>query len=165
MARDAIPLYISDLSGFAKTLRAELASAQTPPGHAAFLAMIARAAGQHNFQTVKAGAEKPLPDADKRALRVFNAQGRMTRWPKQTKIQGLCLWPAWRALPARRDLTETEVNDILRRFNTFDDHVLLRRSLIDHGLVTRTVDGRVYRRIEQAPPEEARALFRALDRR
>ena len=39
---------------------------------------------------------------------------------------------------------------------------LLRRLLCDHGLMTRTRDGRIYRRIEQKPPAEAVALIRAL---
>jgi hypothetical protein len=62
-------------------------------------------------------------------------------------------------LPSRRDLSEAEVNDVLEAGSTFGDHVLLRRSLIDHGLASRTPDGRCYRRTEVRPPPEARALI------
>jgi len=39
------------------------------------------------------------------------------------------------------------------------DHAILRRSLCDGGLVSRTRDGRVYRRVERRPPPEAAALI------
>jgi hypothetical protein len=74
-------------------------------------------------------------------------------------VQGLCLWPFWAQLPAHQDLSEKEVNAVLKGGLSFDDHVLLRRSLIDHKLATRTIDGRVYRRIEQRPTPEALALM------
>jgi hypothetical protein len=90
---------------------------------------------------------------------VFDDNGLMFRWPKWTKVQGLCLWPFWALLPAHQDLSEKEVNAVLKQGLSFDDHVLLRRSLIDHKLATRTIDGAVYRRIEQRPTPEALALM------
>jgi hypothetical protein len=65
-------------------------------------------------------------------------------------------------MPAQKDMTENDVNAILIDGLSFDDHVLLRRSLIDHKLAERTIDGRVYRRIEQRPTPEALALMKRL---
>ena len=86
------------------------------------------------------------------------------RWPYHTAEQGLCLWAFWARLPARTDMVEKDVNAILQAGNSFGDHALLRRSLIDHRLVTRTKDGKTYRRIEQAPPPEAAALIMQVQR-
>ncbi|WP_438956218.1 DUF2087 domain-containing protein [Cognatiyoonia sp.] len=71
----------------------------------------------------------------------------------------------WNLLPAKTDLIETQVNEIVQNAERFGDHVLIRHSLIDHGLVTRTRDGRTYRRIEQSPTSEARTVIRALSER
>ncbi|PSL20656.1 DUF2087 domain-containing protein [Shimia abyssi] len=164
MSKDATPLFIPDVTGFAKTLRKSLADQDGIPGHAAMLALIAKSAGYKNHQHLRAKpAPEPLDElALKRALRVFDETGRMARWPKQTKVQGLCLWPFWARLPAHQDMTEKEVNEALKQGLAFADHVLLRRSLIDHKLATRTIDGRTYRRLEQKPPPEALALINRL---
>jgi hypothetical protein len=161
-----IPLYVADVSAFTKTLRKSLSEQDKLRGHAAMLALVAKAAGFQNHQHLK--ATKPAEDttldelALKRAMRVFDETGRMFRWPKWTKVQGLCLWTFWARMPAQKDMTENDVNAILIDGLSFDDHVLLRRSLIDHKLAERTIDGRVYRRIEQRPTPEALALMKRL---
>ncbi len=163
--REETSLYIADLSDFARNLRRDLTEAETAPSHLALMGLIAKAAGYRNYQHLKAEAPAPEPVTGKsfdRALRVFDQAGRMQHWPGATHVQGLCLWVFWDRMPPRQGLTEPEVNAILRAGHLFGDHVLLRRSLIDHRLVTRAVDGSVYRRIEQAPPPEARALIRAV---
>ena len=168
MSRDLISLSIPDLSGFAKILRADLAELQEIPGHLTLLGLIARAAGYRNYQELKArSAPVPAPDLKRlqKALRCFDATGRMQQWPAQTATQGLCLWVFWANLPSRRDLTEGQVNAVLQKGSSFGDHVLLRRSLIDHGLVSRLQDGSVYRRIEQVPPPAALGLIHAIAQR
>lgn len=168
MARQPIALTIPDLSAFTKTLRTNLLHHDGVPSHAKMLSMLAKAAGYANYQHLKADMPAPSPKPDnkrlERALRVFDDEGIMTRWPKQTAIQGLCLWAFWSRLPSRQNMAEAEVNAILQSGSSFDDHVLLRRSLVDHRLVRRTKDGRIYRRIEQAPPPEAAALIAAVQR-
>ena len=178
MLREAVALTIPDLSAFARALRTTPRTEREPPGHLALLGHTARAAGFRNYQHMRATvAAQPVPPALRttpedpaldrrlqRAINVFDAAGRMRHWPGQTTLQGLCLWPLWARLPAERDLAERQVNDVLKDGHLFGDHVLLRRSLIDHRLVTRTPDGRVYRRIEQPPPPEALALIRAVAR-
>ena len=89
----------------------------------------------------------------------------MQAWPAQTTVQHLPLWVFWTKLPSRRDLTEADVNRDLQLGSTFGDHVLLRRSLIDAGLISRTQDGSDYRRIGQIPPSEALGLIHAIARR
>ncbi|MFG5382200.1 DUF2087 domain-containing protein [Yoonia sp. R2-816] len=165
MPREIQTITIPDLSTFTKALRTRLQRHDGLPTHASMLSMVAQAAGYDNFQHLKASKPTACKPTDskrlEKALRVFD-QGIMTRWPKQTAVQGLCLWAFWAALPARRDMTEKEVNALLKSRHSFGDHALLRRSLIDHRLVQRTIDGKTYRRIEQAPPEDARALIAAI---
>lgn len=169
MSRSPLPLVIEDVSDFAQALRKNLSDTNLSQSQA--LQLIARAAGYRNHQefkakTVEANALDDL--ATKRvkdALRVFDDAGVMIRWPQKTSVQRLCLAWFWSRLPARRDLTEKEVNEVLKAGEQFGDHVLLRRSLIDHKLVTRTIDGRSYRRIERQPDNEERAVIRVLSER
>ena len=171
MTRDAVPLTIPDLSAFASALRSRLSDAPLP-GHQAMLTHLAAAAGYRNWQHLRA-VQPPepaaAPDASalrrlERALHVFDSEGRMRHWPGQTALQGLCLWVLWARMPAAEPMTEPGVNAVLKAGNLFGDHVLLRRSLIDHRLMTRSVDGRVYLRLEQRPPPEALMLIRAVSR-
>lgn len=163
MSRDVTPLYIDDLSSFAKSLRQSLAEQESPPSHAAFLNLIAKAAHARNYQHLKAKAPAKQASTDvARALRYFDADGTMTQWPANTKIQGLCLWPFWARLAPRQRLSEKEVNAVLKAGCSFGDHVLMRRSLIDHGLVTREIDGSAYFRVEQSPSADALAMIRSL---
>ncbi|QXT38757.1 DUF2087 domain-containing protein [Gymnodinialimonas ceratoperidinii] len=172
MTRSPEPLYIADLSLFTKSLRTSLARDSTaePIGHAKLMDLIAKAAGYRNQQARRAAAP-PAPEAPRpssrvgRALRCFDETGQMTRWPKQTMVQALCLWVMWHHLPPRRELSEPEVNAVLNARHSFGDHALLRRSLVDHGLLARSRDGRVNRRIEQRPPDDARAMIQALSGR
>ncbi len=168
MPREIHALTIPDLSAFTKALRANLQQRDGVPGHATLLGIVAKAAGYDNFQHLKAvrpDTKSPVETKRlKKALRVFDTSGIMTRWPNQTAVQALCLWAFWAQLPARTDMSEKDVNAVLKRGNSFGDHALLRRSLIDHRLVARTTDGKTYRRIEQAPPPDAAALIASVQR-
>lgn len=168
MSRDVTSLFIEDLSAFARALRSGLETAGAEPSalpaHSVMLGLIAKAAGARNYQHLKA-AQPALPAGSndvKRALRCFDADGVMTLWPAPTKIQALCLWVFWARLPSKVDLTEKQVNAILKSGSSFGDHVLMRRSLIDHRLVSRASDGSAYQRIEQVPPLDALTLIRSL---
>lgn len=169
MSRSPLPLVIEDISAFATALRANWPA--NPPGQAQALAMIAKAAGYRNHQHLKAETPPdPVPDAAaakriKDALRVFSNQGLMTRWPQKTSVQRLCLMWFWSRLPGRVNLNEKQVNAVLQDGEAFGDHVLLRRSLIDHGLVKRSNDGAVYRRVEGRPTPEERQFLRSLSER
>ncbi|HYE45116.1 MAG TPA: DUF2087 domain-containing protein [Caulobacter sp.] len=170
--RDPLPFAAPDISALAKTLSREIRALETPPGHVQLLNMLARAAGYRNYQAMKAqhdaGARLAAPAAAElvdhqlveRTARYFDAAGRLERWPSKVSQQRLCLWTLWSRLPAETDLTEREVNDRLKAAHLFGDHALLRRDMVDMGLLTRTRDGRVYRRVERPPPAEALALMR-----
>ncbi|SHG68493.1 hypothetical protein SAMN05444003_0475 [Cognatiyoonia sediminum] len=169
MTRSPLPLVIEDVSAFAQTLRKHWPTEE--PSHAQLLSLIAKSAGYRNHQHLKAEVQAD-PDLSKEAerrihdaLRVFDDTGQMLRWPKKTSVQALCMAWFWSRLPSKTDLSEPQVNDILRSAERFGDHVLLRRSLIEHKLVTRTLDGATYRRIEQSPSPEARQVIRVLSER
>ncbi len=137
--------------------------------------MLARAGGYRNYQHLRDSAAaglrldaEPPPPADlklvERALRHFDAEGRLARWPVRTAQQRLAAFVLWSRLPAGVVMNEASVNDILRLWHGFGDHALLRRTLVATGLVTRTQDGRAYRRVECRPDPEAAALIRQLHR-
>ncbi|MGN7291955.1 DUF2087 domain-containing protein [Rhizobium sp. SAFR-030] len=181
MSKTILSLMVPDVSALAKKLGRELGERAAPPSHVEILNMLARGAGFRNFQHLKADASAgqrlaapqpvtidPEPVDHRRieqVLRCFDAEGVMLRWPKKTSQQKLALWWCWAALPARRDLSEPEVNAVLKRLNAFGDHVLIRRELIDWGMVSRSADCKNYRRIETRPPAEAAHLIRHLQDR
>lgn len=172
MSRTVLPFHTDDLSTFAKALGGELRARDGAPGHVELLNMLARAGGCRNFQHLKAQAaakaalEAPPevePTVDylrlRRTLRLYGADGMLLRWPPKLWERGLCLWVLWAALPARREMAEKEVNALITARHDFGDYALLRRWMVDLGMLTRTPDGSVYRRVERRPSAEARALI------
>lgn len=185
MSRELTPLVAADLSTFAKTLRAQLATrldgGQGLPGHVQMLNLLARAAGHRNVQALRAATKAtpppvPLPSphrwhgpkhpalspAADRTLRLFDAQGRLTRWPHKRAEQVLALWCLWLAFDGKRRYSEGEVNQILNAHHGFGDHCLLRRELVEMRLLTRTPGGAEYRKVAARPSEETAALLRTL---
>jgi hypothetical protein len=173
MTRTLVPFAAPDISGLAKTLSRELRGLETPPGHVQLLNILARAAGHRNYQAMKAQHDAgerltaPAPPAEavdnlmvERTARFFDEAGRLASWPSKVSQQRLCLWVLWSRLPAETDLTERQVSERLKAEHLFGDHALLRRDMVDMGLLTRTRDGSVYRRSERPPPAEALALIR-----
>lgn len=99
-----------------------------------------------------------VPDSRKRITRVarcFDVTGRLQRWPSRRAEQIVVLWVLWSFMPGGTQFCEAEINSMLRDWHDFDDYVLLRRDLCDLGLLQRTPDGRVYRRVEHEMPNEA----------
>lgn len=173
MPRELVPFAAADVSALAKSLRAQLAGREKPPTHVEMLNMLARGAGHRNFQHLRASRVAPAPAAEMpatanpsaavlKAARCFDAEGRLQRWPAQTSIQHLCLWPLWARIPRGRSFTEREISALLARLNLFGDHAILRRTMCERGMMTRTKDGRDYRRVEQRTPAEGAALIRHL---
>jgi hypothetical protein len=176
MPRTPIAFAAPDISALAKSLRNQLAGHSAPPGHVELLNMLARSTGHRNFQQLRAqalargrpaaGARPAEAPADQRRVeRVaghFDSDGRMIRWPARTSHQQLGLWWLWAQFPAGRVLAEAEVNAHLNARHLFGDHAILRRSLCDARLLSRTRDGSAYRRIERRPPADAAALIRHL---
>jgi hypothetical protein len=185
MTRELTPLMADDLSTFAKQLRAALTeridSGAGLPGHVEMLNLIARAAGHRNVQALKAkaagtprsaplgapprwhGPKQPgLSTAADRVLRVFDADGRLLRWPGKRPEQVLALWCLWMAFDGKRRYSEREVNEILNAHHAFGDHCLLRRELVELKLLERTPGGEQYRKLAARPDDETAALLRAV---
>lgn len=179
-----VPFTAPDLSRFARALGRALHERHErhpePPGHVELLNLLARAAGHRNVQTWRAAALRsdaepprfgdardepvtpaPLTDRARQALRLYDAQGRLVRWPNKYSIQCLVLWPLWMQFEARRVYREAEVNAILKAWHHFGDHAILRRELVNHRLLTRTSDCAEYRRLSARPDEEARWFLHA----
>jgi hypothetical protein len=178
MSKAPLPYAAADISQLAKSLRAQLQALERTPGHVEMLNALARAAGFRNFQHLRAQHRAlhalqtppaPAPDLNlhlvRRLLRFFDARGRLVRWPKKHSERVVCLWVLWTRLPARTPLDERRISDLLDTLHLFGDHALLRRELVDQGMVRRTPDGRAYTRLERRPQPEALAVLDALRER
>ncbi|MCF8484369.1 MAG: DUF2087 domain-containing protein [Rhodobacteraceae bacterium] len=170
MTKDALSLPVPDLSAFAKTLRRELTAAHEIPGHLALMNMAARAAGFRNVQHLRSSATAqvrldspaaPAPDHAKieATLRHFDGQGRLATWPARTALQHLAVRALWARLPPRITLTERQFSAVLTQWHGFGDPPILRRTMVELGLVTRSADCRDYQRVEAQPTPEARLLI------
>lgn len=175
MPKVPLPYACADVSDLARSLRAQLGGRPCAPSHVDLLNMLARAAGYRNHQHLRAQAltrpdDSPpgvVPTDVRRAERVarqFDGFGQLVRLPGRPSDQSLALWPFWADLPPGRDLSEADVNSSLRDRHLFGDHATLRRMMVSADLLTRTVDGRVYRRVERKPPPEAVLLIKLVSR-
>ena len=175
MTRSVFPFYASDISALARSLNSQLAGCDHTPGHVELLNMLARAVGSRNFQHFRAQmiAEKkllrreeapaPIDYVELRRLSLyFDVNGRWIRWPTKFSHQEPCLWVLWSKLPPRKTLSEREINELLLANHRFEDPALLRREMKERKMVSRTLDGREYRRVERKPPQTALALIRLL---
>jgi len=176
-----------------KSLLEHHAAHGEPPGHVALMNMMARGIGVRSLQALKAGAQLPprpaasppptvttassppapqagdaeaaaLSDTARKALRQFDADGKLVRWPTRLGVQRLALWILWTRFDRARVYDEPEVNAILRAWHHFGDHATLRRELVNHGLMTRKSDCSEYRKARVQPDGEVRALLGALRR-
>lgn len=173
MTRIPLSLTTPDLSTFARSLHQDLQTTSAP-GHLSLMNMLARAAGFRNLQHLRASSKaghdlaQPMAQPDltrvQQALRHFNAQAQLATWPSRTNIQHLCLWALWSRLPHGESLTERQISQLLNRWHLFGDAAILRRTLCELKLTSRTQDGSIYLRLEQPPPAEAVALIRHLSR-
>jgi hypothetical protein len=167
---------VGDISAFARSLGGQLADCGRTPGHVELLNMLARSSGHKNFQHFRASvaqaarpepAPVPAPESVSptrltRLARLFDRDGLLLRWPGKRGLEASCLWVVWSRIPARTAFTEAQLNEHLNTLHTFGDHALLRRGLVDCGLMTRTADGREYRRVEARPTAEALAMLERL---
>jgi len=182
MPRELTPLIAADLSSFAKALRLQWAERHERgagvPSHVEMLNLLARAAGHRNVQALRSAKpthvphsatavprEAALGEAAGRALRLFDASGRLARWPTRRALQVLVLWGLWLRFDAKRRYREREVNGVLNAHHTFGDHCLLRRELVEQQLLTRTPGGAEYRKVAARPDAQAVALLGALRQR
>jgi hypothetical protein len=172
MTRDTLPLSVADLTVFARNLRRDWPA--DPPGHLTLMNLLARAGGFRNFQHLRANSlaagrlSAPTPLIDhvevERLRRHFDTEGRLMRWPARTAVQRKVLWVLWSHLPRGASMTEREISASLNAWHCFGDAAIIRRTLLELGLITRSADCTDYRRVERQPPTEVIALIRALGR-
>ena len=177
MAAEPLPFSVPDLSAFARALgtalQARHADRPGPPGHVETLNLVARALGHRNVQALRvalralpaARAEPPPPPPlsanARKTLQQFDAEGRLVRWPHKFTVQRMAMWILWTRFDAKRKYTEREVNAILKAANAFEDHVTLRRELVNHQLLARLSDCSEYWKLPARPDDEVRALLHA----
>lgn len=94
-----------------------------------------------------------------RVWRCFDESGRLQRWPKKRSEQILALWIVWSFLPKNQQFSETEINSMLGGWHDLGDHALLRRDLVDLGLLQRTPNGAIYRAVNAEVPLDAAAAI------
>lgn len=184
--RERVPLQCDDLSQFAKTLRQQLGehlekSPGATPSHVQLLNMVARAAGHRSVQALRAQATRtqvhapptaapavstgpttPLGTHAAKALTQFDGHGRLSRWPYKFAVQRLAMWGLWLRFESGRTYTEREVNEILKAWTTYGDHVTPRRELVEMKLLGRKPDCSAYWKEPQRPTDDVRALLQAL---
>lgn len=175
MTKTPVPLHAEDLTIFTRALSRQLGPES--PSHLKLMNMLARAAGFQNIQHMRATSptmrrlesrmENQPVDARsvERALRQFDALGRLRKWPAKRAVQTLALWGLWSAIPAGSTLHEREISELLRPEHLFGDPATIRRTMISCGMLTRRADGTDYRRVEREPPSEAKALIHTLSAR
>lgn len=76
-------------------------------------------------------------------LRPFVRDGRITVLPARRAVRLLLLDEVAQAFEPGRRYGEAAVNEILKAL--YDDHVTLRRYLVDEDLMSRTPDGTYWR--------------------
>lgn len=172
MTRIPLPFHVPDIALLARHLERQLDQTPDRPGHLGLMNMLARGAGFANYQAFRASAvaggkmTDPEPMADMTrvaaARRFFDAQGRMMSWPAKTTVQNLCLWVIWARFEKGVVMTERAASDLINTAHLFGDAAIIRRTMWQLKLISRSADGRAYQRIEQAPPPDARALITAV---
>jgi regulation of enolase protein 1 (concanavalin A-like superfamily) len=92
-------------------------------------------------ELLAASASEPRPSGVER----FVAGGRIDRFPvRQDERDAVLLWALERVIPLELGLSEADVNTRLARVT--DDVALLRRYLVDAGMLLRTASGSEYSR-------------------
>jgi hypothetical protein len=165
-----ISLFAEDITSFARSLASELKSTEGSPSHLELLNMLARSSGHRNYQHLRASASARLRLAlptkvidftrIERLAKYFDANGLLIRWPNTFSIQDACLWVLWSRLPARVVMTERELNDRLKAEHRFGDHAILRREMVERGLLKRPLDCSSYERVERQPTLDIVALIK-----
>lgn len=76
--------------------------------------------------------------------RFIDEEGKIKQLPAKKEPRLAVLAYLAEKFEAGRDYTEKEVNAIIENWHTFGDYFLLRRELIDSGLMRRERDGSRY---------------------
>ncbi|MBE2238899.1 MAG: metalloregulator ArsR/SmtB family transcription factor [Caldilineaceae bacterium] len=132
-AGDANKLYTYDDAGLQRLL---FLSRQLLSSHNV-QAVGKETATELQLSQVRASAPPALRD-------LLDEQGRVTRWSSKLKDQVAMLHYIIDKFAMERGYTEQQVNELLQAWYLDADYVLVRRSLVDAGLLRRTKDGSRY---------------------
>lgn len=77
-------------------------------------------------------------------MRFMDEKGRIKTWAAKNNIKLEILKYISTKFECGRFYTEKEVNKVLDEWHTFGDYFLIRRGLIDYGLLSRTTNGSKY---------------------
>lgn len=83
--------------------------------------------------------------------RFLDEEGRLKQWPAKQKFKALALQYMAEKFEPEHIYTEHEVNAILASWHSFSDLFILRRGLIEAGLLQRKPDGSAYWRPASEP--------------
>lgn len=72
--------------------------------------------------------------------RFLDSYGKITQLSQKNKLRVATLRYLVEKFESNRDYTEKEVNEICSEWHTFGDYFLLRRELIDNGLLCRELN-------------------------
>jgi hypothetical protein len=91
--------------------------------------------------------DDPLRELRTRAralARVLDEDGRVVRWPKRNRDREIILEHLVAHFESGRVFTEHELGMRLDELHTFHDAAMLRRAMIDRGMLQRRRDGSAY---------------------
>jgi hypothetical protein len=91
----------------------------------------------------KQGTEGAADMSDE-MMRFLDTEGRVRVWPARREMKRRILEYLATKFQAGQMYSEKEVNDVLRKWHTFEDYFLLRRGLVDERLLLRTRNGATY---------------------
>ena len=80
--------------------------------------------------------------------RFLDDNGRLKQFPAKAAVRMQVLAYLHTKFEKGRKYTEKEVNSIISQWITFGDYFIVRRSLVDNGLLARTSNGSEYWKIE-----------------
>lgn len=99
-----------------------------------------------------------------RITQFLDGEGKITQLPGRQKVKQAVLEYLAAKFELGRGYTERQINEVCGQWHTFGDYFLLRRELVDNGLMDRERDGSRYWRVwEEAPasaPTEAPEITR-----
>ncbi len=84
---------------------------------------------------------------EKKIQPFLDEEGRVKQLPGKNQVRVAVYRYLGEKFEEGRNYTEKEVNGILTEWNTIGDYFILRRGLVDHGVLGRTADGADYWRI------------------
>lgn len=104
-------------------------------------ALLSRLLSAENARAVLSDVRRKLPE---NLHRFLNRDGLLVVWPRTPTDQKNLLDYLVEKFERNHLYTESEVNELLNRWHTFEDAAILRREMVDYGYMGRTSSGDRY---------------------